>query len=266
MDLSFNAEELAFEQEVRDFIAANLSLDMKRATALTPSVFSDPDIGMAWQGALHKKGWGAPGWPVDHGGPDWTAAQRWIFEAECARGGVPNVNVMGVKMVGPVIIGFGSPEQKDFYLPRILSGEDYWCQGYSEPGAGSDLASLQLRADSDGDHYVLNGSKIWTTHAHWANRMFCLVRTNFEGKPQAGITFLLLEMNTPGINVRPIITLAGEHEVNQVFFDNVRVPKSGRLGEENQGWTVAKYLLEFERGGGWAPGLQIGMERVQKIA
>src|SRR6195952_5094888 len=266
MDLSFNAEERAFENEVRDFIAANMTPEMKRATALTPAVFSDPDIGMAWQRALHKKGWGAPGWPVDHGGPDWTPAQRWSFEAECARAGVPNVNVMGVKMVGPVIIGFGSPEQKNYYLPRILSGEDYWCQGYSEPGSGSDLASLQLKAVSDGDDYVLNGSKIWTTHAHWANRMFCLVRTRSDGKNQGGITFLLLEMNTPGITVKPIITLAGEHEVNQVFFDDVRVPKSGRLGEENQGWTVAKYLLEFERGGGSAAGLSMSLKRLRAMA
>src|SRR3954447_3663196 len=235
MDLTFNAEERAFEKEVREFIAANLTPEMKRATALTPSVFSDPDIGMAWQRALNKKGWGAPGWPVEHGGPDWTPAQRWIFEAECARAGVPNVNVMGVKMVGPVIIGFGSPEQKNFYLPRILSGEDYWCQGYSEPGSGSDLASLQLQAVSDGDHYVLSGSKIWTTHAQFANRMFLLAPPSREGKPQAGITFLLLDMATPGITVKPIITLAGDHEVNQVFFDNVRVPKTNRLGEENQG-------------------------------
>ena len=178
MDLTFSAEERAFEKEVRDFIAASLTPEMKRATALTPSVFSDPDIGMAWQRALHKRGWGAPGWPVEHGGPDWTPAQRWIFEAECARAGVPNVNVMGVKMVGPVIIGFGSPEQKNFYLPKILSGEDYWCQGYSEPGSGSDLASLKTRAVRDGDDYIINGTKIWTTHAHHANRMFALVRTN----------------------------------------------------------------------------------------
>src|ERR1700691_406084 len=208
MDLAFNAEERAFEKEVRDFIAANLSAEMKHAQSLTPSVFSDPDIGIAWQKSLHKKGWGAPGWPVENGGPDWTSAQRWIFEAECARAGTPNVNVMGVKMVGPVIIGFGSPEQKNFYLPRILSGDDYWCQGYSEPGSGYDLASLKTRAVRDGDDYVLNGSKIWTTHAHWANRMFCLIRTRSDGKPQAGITFLLLDMATPGIMVKPIITLA----------------------------------------------------------
>ncbi|MBL6854447.1 MAG: acyl-CoA dehydrogenase family protein, partial [Alphaproteobacteria bacterium] len=152
------------------------------------------------------------------------------------------------------------------YLPRILSGEDYWCQGYSEPGSGSDLASLQLRATSDGDDYVLNGSKIWTTHAQWATRMFCLVRTRFDGKPQAGITFLLLDMQTPGIKVRPIITLAGEHEVNQVFFDDVRVPKANRLGEENDGWTVAKYLLEFERGGGSGAGLRISIGRIRDLA
>jgi len=159
-----------------------------------------------------------------------------------------------------------TPEQKAFYLPRILAGDDYWCQGYSEPGSGSDLASLQMRAESDGDDYVLNGSKIWTTHAHFANRMFCLVRTWGGGKPQQGITFLLLEMATPGIEVKPIITLAGEHEVNQVFFDNVRVPKSGRLGEENDGWTVAKYLLEFERGGSSAPGLRGGIDRLKAMA
>ncbi|MCE3290578.1 MAG: acyl-CoA dehydrogenase, partial [Caulobacter sp.] len=173
---------------------------------------------------------------------------------------------MGLKMVGPCIMGYGTPAQKAHYLPRILAGEDYWCQGYSEPGSGSDLASLQMRADSDGDDYVLNGSKIWTTHAQFANRMFCLVRTKFDGKPQQGITFLLLDMTTPGIEVKPIITLAGEHEVNQVFFDNVRVPKTGRLGEENDGWTVAKYLLEFERGGGSAPSLKVGLARIEAMA
>jgi acyl-CoA dehydrogenase len=173
---------------------------------------------------------------------------------------------MGLRMVGPVIMGYGTPEQKAHYLPRILSGEDYWCQGYSEPGAGSDLAALQLKAESDGDHYVLTGSKIWTTHAQFANRMFCLVRTRFDGKPQAGITFLLLDMTSPGISVKPIVTLAGEHEVNQVFFDGVRVPKANRLGEENQGWTVAKYLLEFERGGGSAPGLNVALARIRALA
>lgn len=222
MDLSFNAEERAFQSEVRGFIARNLTDEMKRATALTPSVFSDPDIGMAWQRALHKQGWGAPGWPVDHAGPDWTPAQRWIFESECARAGVPNVNVMGVKMVGPVIIGFGSPEQKNFYLPRILSGEDYWCQGYSEPGSGSDLSSLKTRAVRDGDDYIINGTKIWTTHAHHANRMFALVRTSDGPRQQDGISFILIDMKTPGITTRPILTIGGDHEVNQVFLRRAR--------------------------------------------
>ena len=252
MDLSFSAEERAFEQEVREFIAQNLTPEVKRATALTPSVFSDPDIGMAWQRALHRKGWGAPGWPVEHGGPDWTPAQRWIFEAECARAGVPNVNVMGVKMVGPVIIGFGTSEQKNFYLPRILSGEDYWCQGYSEPGSGSDLASLKTRAVRDGDHYVVNGTKIWTTHAHHANRMFALVRTSDTPRQQDGISFILIDMKSKGITTRPILTIGGDHEVNQVFFDDVRVPVANRVGEEGKGWTYGKYLLEFERGSGIA--------------
>jgi acyl-CoA dehydrogenase len=173
---------------------------------------------------------------------------------------------MGLRMVGPCIQRFGTDAQKAHYLPRILSGEDYWCQGYSEPGSGSDLASLQLRAVRDGDDYVLNGSKIWTTHAHFANRMFCLVRTRFDGKPQAGITFLLLDMDSPGITVKPIVTMAGDHEVNQVFFDETRVPVSGRLGDENQGWTVAKYLLEFERGGGAAAGLKLSVTRIRDMA
>jgi acyl-CoA dehydrogenase len=192
--------------------------------------------------------------------------QRYIFARECALAGAPGLAPMGLRMVAPAIMRFGTETQKNWYLPRILSGEDYWCQGYSEPGSGSDLASLQLRATSDGDDYLLNGSKIWTTHAQWANRIFCLVRSRTDGKPQAGITFLLIDMESPGITVKPIITLAGDHEVNQVFFDNVRVPKTNRLGDENQGWTVAKVLLEFERGGGSAAGLKITLARIRAIA
>ena len=266
MDLELSADDLAFRDEVRVFLDANLPLELRAVGARTTSVFCDPKHTLVWQRILAARGWAAPSWPVEHGGPGWSVVQRSIFAAECARASAPGLAPMGLKMVAPAIMGFGTPEQKAFYLPRILSGEDYWCQGYSEPGSGSDLASLQLRAVSDGDDYVLNGSKIWTTHAQFANRMFCLVRTSTEGKAQAGITFLLLEMTTPGIEVKPIITLAGEHEVNQVFFDNVRVPKSGRLGQENQGWTVAKYLLEFERGGGSAPGLKVGMARAAEIA
>ena len=164
---------------------------------------------------------------------------------------MPNVNVMGVKMVGPVIIGFGTPEQKNIYLPRILSGEDDWCQGYSEPGSGSDLSSLKTRAVRDGDDYIVNGTKIWTTHAHHANRMFALVRTNDE-RQQDGISFILIDMKSPGITMRPILTIGGDHEVNQVFFDDVRVPVADRVGDEGKGWTYGKYLLEFERGGGIA--------------
>ena len=266
MHLSLSAPDLEFRDEVRVFLDASLTPQLRAVGRLATSVFFDPKHSLVWQRILHEKGWVAPSWPAEYGGTGWSDMRRYIFSAECARASAPGLAPMGLRMVGPCIMRYGTPEQKAYNLPRILSGEDYWCQGYSEPGSGSDLASLQLRADSDGDDYVLNGSKIWTTHAHWANRMFCLVRTRFEGKAQAGITFLLLDMKTPGISVRPIITLAGEHEVNQVFFDNVRVPKSGRLGAENEGWTVAKYLLEFERGGSSAPGLKVSLSRIRAMA
>ncbi|HXC54461.1 MAG TPA: acyl-CoA dehydrogenase family protein [Rhizomicrobium sp.] len=266
MNLELSPEERAFQDEVRAFLAAALTPELRDAGARATSVFMDKRYSLAWQKILHVRGWVAPSWPRQYGGTGWSDMQRYIFAAECARVGAPSLAPMGLRMVGPCIMRYGSEAQKAHYLPRILSGEDYWCQGYSEPGSGSDLASLQLRAVSDGDDYVLNGSKIWTTHAHWANRMFCLVRTRSDGKNQAGITFLLLDMATPGIAVRPIVTLAGEHEVNQVFFDDVRVPKSGRLGEENDGWTVAKYLLEFERGGGSGAGLKVSLARLRALA
>ena len=266
MHLDLSAEDLAFRDEVRTFLDANLTDELRRAGRRATSVFMDKTYSLAWQKILHGRGWVAPAWPEPYGGPGWSEMQRYIFAAECARAGAPSLAPMGLKMVGPVIMGYGTEDQKAHYLPRILSGEDYWCQGYSEPGAGSDLAALQLRAEREGDSYVLNGTKIWTTHAHWANRMFCLVRTRTDGKAQAGITFVLLDMQTPGVTVRPIITLAGEHEVNQVYFDNVRVPVSGRVGDENQGWTVAKYLLEFERGGGSAAGLKVSYERLRALA
>ena len=266
MDLALTADERAFQEEVRAFLDEGLTPDLRAAGRLATSVFMDWEYSRPWQLKLHAKGWAAPTWPREYGGPGWGEMKRAIFAAELARAGAPPLPPQGLRMVGPCIMGYGTPEQKAFYLPRILSGEDFWCQGYSEPGAGSDLASLQMRADSDGDDYILNGSKIWTTHAQFANRMFALVRTKFDGKPQQGITFLLLEMDTPGITVKPIITMAGDHEVNQVFFDDVRVPKSGRVGEENKGWTVAKYLLEFERGGGSAPGLKVSLSRVRAMA
>ena len=266
MNLDLSPEDLSFRDEVRAFLVNALPPELAAAARRATSVFCDPAFSLPWQRILHAKGWVAPTWPREHGGAGWSEMQRAIFAAECARAGAPSLAPMGLRMVGPCILGYGTPEQKAHYLPRILSGEDYWCQGYSEPGAGSDLAALQLRAVSDGDDYVLTGTKLWTTHAHFANRMFCLVRTRFEGKPQAGITFLLLDMATPGISVKPIVTLAGDHEVNQVFFDEVRVPKTGRLGGENEGWTVAKYLLEFERGGGSAPGLKVGLDRLGAVA
>ncbi len=266
MNLELSPEDLAFRDEVRAFLESALTPELRDAGRRTTSVFTDARYSLAWQKILFAKGWVAPSWPKEYGGTGWNEMQRYIFARECARGGAPGLAPMGLRMVAPAIMRYGTEAQKSHYLPRILSGEDYWCQGYSEPGSGSDLASLQLRAVSDGDDYVLNGSKIWTTHAHFANRMFCLVRTRFEGKPQAGITFLLLDMASPGITVKPIVTLAREHEVNQVFFDNVRVPKAYRLGDENNGWTVAKYLLEFERGGGSAAGLKVSLARLHAIA
>ncbi len=266
MNLDLSPEELIFRDEVRAFLEKSLTPELREAGRRTTSVFTDKQWSLPWQKILHAKGWVAPSWPKEYGGTGWNDMQRYIFARECARAGAPGLAPMGLRMVAPVIMKYGSNEQKAHYLPRILSGEDYWCQGYSEPGSGSDLASLQLRATPEGEDYVLNGSKIWTTHAQWANRMFCLVRTKFEGKPQGGITFLLLDMATPGITVKPIITLAREHEVNQVFFDNVRVPKANRLGAENEGWTVAKYLLEFERGGGSAAGLKVSLARLRGLA
>lgn len=266
MDPFSNPAARRFREEVRTFLAERLTPDLARAGRRATSVFTHPSISLAWQAILHERGWVAPDWPQEHGGPGWDHVQRYIFAEEAANAGAPNLSPMGLKMVAPVIMHYGSDEQKAGLLPRILSGDDYWCQGYSEPGAGSDLASLKLRALRDGDDYVLNGSKIWTTHAQFANRMFCLVRTSSEGRPQTGITFLLLDMEAPGITVRPIVTLAGDHEFNQVFFDDVRVPASGRLGQENDGWTVAKHLLSFERGGRYAPALAAHLRSVRAAA
>lgn len=255
-----------FRAEVRSWIEASLTDQLREVSAKATSVFVDKQYTLAWQKILHARGWVAPSWPVEYGGPGWDETQRYIFASECARAGTPPLAPMGLRMVAPVIMHYGSAAQKAHYLPRILSGEDYWCQGYSEPQAGSDLAALQLRADRDGDHYVLNGSKIWTTHAHFANRMFCLVRTSRDGPRQAGITFLLLDMDTPGISVRPIKSVANDHDFNQVFFEEARVPVLGRLGEEDQGWTVAKYLLEFERAVAYAEGLKAAVARVKREA
>ena len=266
MDLGFKAEYEEFRKEVRKFINDELTEELREAGKLTASVFSEVEYSSKWHKILYKKGWIGASWPEEYGGTGWDDMQRYIFRSECASAGAPSPTAMGLAMVGPVLMKHGTQKQKDFYLPRILSGEDFWCQGYSEPGSGSDLASLQCKAVRDGDHYLVNGTKIWTTHAQYANRIFCLVRTDNSGKPQQGITFLLIDMDTPGIEIKPIITLAGDHEVNQTFFDDVKVPVENVVGEENDGWTVAKYLLEFERGGGYAAALQEQARRIKSIA
>lgn len=267
MELELKPEDEAFRREVQDFIAENLTDDLRANSAIQASIRTDPETAGIWARRLGQKGWLAYNWPQSMGGPGWNVLQRYIFESECAEAGAPLVNAMGYRMIGPLIDKFGTDEQKQFYLPRIARHDDSWCQGYSEPGAGSDLAALQTRAVSDGDDYVINGTKIWTTGAHYANRCFCLVRTSSEGKKQEGITFVLIDMNTPGIEIQPIPMLSGDHELNQVFFDNVRIPKSNRIGEENQGWTVAKYLLEFERGGvSYTPSLKASLASIRSIA
>ena len=264
MEVELDAEELAFQEQVRTLLREELTPEIRAATAKTTTVFADKDVALAWQRILHKRGWAGVSWPKEFGGPGWTSNQRYIFNRECALAGAPGLIPLGLRMLAPVIFRYGTKEQQDYYLPKILSGEHYWCQGYSEPGSGSDLASLKTKAEKDGDDYIVNGTKIWTTHAQFADHIFCLVRTDAEAKPQAGISFLLIDMDSPGVTVEPITTLAGDHEVNQVFLDNVRVPVTNRVGPENEGWVVAKYLLEFERGGGTAAtGLRIAMDNLK---
>ena len=241
--------ESAFRQEVREFLAESLTPEIARAGELMTSVFADFDATMDWHKRLHRKGWVAPDWPQEHGGTGWTLSERYIFQEECKLANAPALFAMGLQMLGPMLIRYGTEEQNNYYLPRMLSGEDVWCQGYSEPGAGSDLASLITAAVRDGDDYIINGSKIWTSYAQHSNKIFCLVRTSKEGKPQAGISFILVDMDAEGLTVEPIVGLDGTVEQCQVYFDNVRVPAANLVGAENQGWDVAKSLLEFERGG-----------------
>ncbi len=247
MDIHYTPDELAFREEVRDFLHKELPASLSAKVKLGKRLGKADLAG--WMKTLNQRGWYASHWPEALGGTGWSIVQKHIFDEECATFGAPRVLPFGVMMVGPVIIKFGTPEQKAHYLPRILDGTDWWCQGYSEPGAGSDLASLKTRAVRDGDHYIVNGQKTWTTLAQHADWMFCLVRTDAEAKPQRGISFLLIDMKSPGVSVRPIITLDGEHEVNEVFLDNVRVPVANLVGTENEGWTCAKFLLTYERTG-----------------
>ena len=267
MNLNWSDADLAFADEVRAFLDAELTDDLRTAGRWMTSVYGDHDASLEWQRRLHRRGWAAPAWPKEHGGAGFSVTERYIMARECALAGAPPLSPMGISMCGPALLGHGSAEQKAHYLPRILSGEHFWCQGYSEPHAGSDLAPLKMRAERDGDELVCNGTKIWTTHANVANWIFCLVRTGQFDRPQLGITFLLIPMDTPGITVHPIIMTSGEHIQNQIFFDNVRVPVANVVGQIDDGWTVAKYLLEFERGGSaYAPGLQVRLERIREMA
>ncbi|MBD0417495.1 acyl-CoA dehydrogenase family protein [Oryzicola mucosus] len=267
MDLYLDDKEIAFRDEVRAFLRQELTPQMKRAERLNPSFLADPQDGLQWQRILAERGWVAPSWPAEHGGPGWTLTQRYIFDQECENAGEPHFRSAGVKMIAPVLMRYGTAEQQQRYLPSILSGDDIWAQGYSEPGSGSDLASLTTKASLDVNHYVVDGSKIWSTHAHRANRMFALVRTSDTGKKQEGITFLLIDLTAPGVNVRPILSIDGTHEFNQTFFDGVKVAVADRVGAEGEGWEIAKYLLEFERGGSFAGGsLRAHYSKLMKIA
>ncbi|GFE65587.1 acyl-CoA dehydrogenase family protein [Litoreibacter roseus] len=265
MDLNYSAEELAFREDVKQFLSDNLpaafSDKVRKGQSLTKAEHED------WHAILNGRGWLAGNWPVEHGGPGWNAVERHIFEEECALAFAPRIVPFGVSMLGPVLHKFGNDAQKAHWLPRILNGDDWWCQGYSEPGAGSDLASLKTKAVREGDHYIVNGQKTWTTLGQHANMIFCLVRTDPDAKAQEGISFLLIDMDTPGIEVRPIILLDGSAEVNEVWFTDVKVPVENLVGEENKGWTYAKYLLTHERTNIAGVGFSTaGLESVKRIA
>jgi len=246
LDIQFSPEDIAFRDEVRSFFAEAYDEDLQARMADRATF--QPAV-VEWQKRLAAKGWIAPGWPVEHGGTGWNSTQKYIYETERAAAGVRDVVPFGLTMVAPVIIGFGNEEQQKKFLPRILNSDDWWCQGYSETGSGSDLASLKTKAEVDGDDYIVNGTKIWTTYAQYADWIFCLVRTSSEGKKQQGITFLLIDMKSEGIKVNPIVTIDGQHSLNEVEFNNVRVPMANRIGEQDKGWTYAKALLAHERTG-----------------
>lgn len=262
MDVEFSTADEAFRTEVRSFLGDSLPRGLRYKVENGVELQRD-DI-MSWQRILHDKGWVAPNWPAEYGGPGWTLAQKYIFDEEHALAGAPRLVAFGINMCGPVLMGFGSDAQKAHYLPRILSGEHVWCQGYSEPGAGSDLASLTTTAERDGDEWVINGAKMWTTKAHWANWCFLLARTSMEERKQQGITFLLVDMETPGIEIRPVILLDGLHETNQVFFNDVRIPVDNTVGEVGHGWSIGKYLLAHERMSGGSLGVHKNLLRQLK--
>ena len=269
MDLNFTADELAFRHDIRSWVAANLPTDISHK--VHNALHLTRDDMQRWGQILGKKGWLGYGWPTQFGGPGWTAVQRHLFEEECALAGAPRIVPFGPVMVAPVIMAFGTPEQQQRHLPGIRSGDVWWSQGYSEPGSGSDLASLRCKAErvstASGDKYIVNGQKAWTTLGQYGEWIFCLVRTSNEGKPQTGISFLLIDMLSPGVSVRPVIMLDGGHEVNEVWFDNVEVPAANLVGEENKGWTYAKYLLAHERAGiGEVNRAKRELERLKRMA
>lgn len=270
MDLSFSAEDMAFRDEVRAFLDEAFDDELRAATKKTRAGYLPKHLHVRWQKALHAKGWATPHWPKEYGGCDWSATQKYIYDAEMSAAAAPIVIPFGPRMLAPVLMKFGSQAQKDHFLPKIQASDLIVCQGYSEPGSGSDLASVKMKCEDKGDHWLLNGSKIWTSVAQYADWIFCLVRTSNEGKPQEGISFVLVDMKSPGVTVDPIITMdmpeRGYQEVNQVFFEDVKIPKENMIGEVNKGWTYAKYLLEFERGGTYSQGLKRGMEKVRQIA
>lgn len=266
MDLALSEEDIRFRSDVAAFLDEKLSPELRRAQRLNHSFFSEPGVNKAWHRELFKQGWVAPYLPKTCGGTGWTPTEAYIFANEVAKAGAPLLQGQGLRMVAPVLVKYGTESQKERFLPGILSGEDYWCQGFSEPQAGSDLAALSTRAVRDGDDYVINGTKIWTSHAHHADKIFCLVRTADGAKRQDGISFVVFDMNLPGITVQPIMTMDGHHEVNQVFFDNVRIPVANRIGEENRGWEIAKYLLEFERGSVTGPYMRSILNKALKVA
>lgn len=281
MRSSLSADLESFREQVREFFATHLTDELRAARRYMTSVYCDYDSAMAWQRILLEQGWLVPSWPQEYGGTGWSLTERFVFDCESARAGPPPISPMGIGMLGPALLGHGTEEQKDYYLPRMLRGDDFWCQGYSEPQAGSDLAKLECKAEkvnsrgelqaerssADGDEYRVNGTKIWTTHAHYANRMFCLVRTGRFERPQQGVTFLLIDLDSPGVSRHPIRFYSGDTEQCQVMFDDVRVPQSNVVGREHEGWTVTKYLLEFERGGKpAAPGLLEAIGRTRELA
>jgi alkylation response protein AidB-like acyl-CoA dehydrogenase len=245
MDLNYTPEQQSFRNEVRAFLEAELPADIRDKIRLARRLHKDDLV--RWQKILYRRGWGAGMWPKRYGGAAWNVVEQHIFDEEVAAAGAPPQIPFALRMVAPVLMTFANAAQQSYFLPRIISGEDWWCQGYSEPGSGSDLASLRTSAVREADHYLVNGQKAWNTLGHFADWIFCLVRTSNDARPQQGISFLLIDMKSPGVTVRPIITLEGEHEINDIFFDNVRVPVENLVGEENKGWTYAKFLLSHER-------------------